>query len=482
MRVDELKNKILQLAIQGKLVPQDENDIPASVLLEEIKKEKEKLIREKKIKKEKPLPEITEEEKPFELPKGWEWVRLGEIGYTNIGLTYSPKDVSSNGTPVLRSTNIQNGKIDLNDLVYVKGNIPENKMCKRGDILICARNGSKRLVGKCAIINEEEMSFGAFMAIYRSKYNKYINLVLNSELFRNQLGDSNTVTINQITQEMLKKTICPLPSVAEQLRIVQKVDELFEIIDELAENKEVMIKNISDTRNKVLQLAIQGKLVEQNPEDTPASVLLEEIRKEKELLIKEKKIKKEKPLPEITEEEKPFELPKDWEWVRVQDVLNVRRGASPRPISKFLTEDEGVNWIKIGDTNSNSKYIDSTKEKITVEGAKKSVYLEKGALILSNSMSFGKPYILNINGCIHDGWLSLTTYRDLINKEFLRYVFLGSKNFFEKEAVGSGVRNLNIERVSKMPMALPSVAEQLRIVQKVDEIMAYLDELEKTII
>ena len=121
--------------------------------------------------------------------------------------------MSSNGTPVLRSTNIQNGKIDLNDLVYVKGNIPENKMCKRGDILICARNGSKRLVGKCAIINEEEMSFGAFMAIYRSKYNKYINLVLNSELFRNQLGDSNTVTINQITQEMLKKTICPLPSV-----------------------------------------------------------------------------------------------------------------------------------------------------------------------------------------------------------------------------------------------------------------------------
>ena len=161
------------------------------------------------MKKEKELPEVTDEEKEFELPKGWEWVRLGEIGYTNIGLTYSPKDVSSNGTPVLRSTNIQNGKIDLNDLVYVKGNIPENKMCKRGDILICARNGSKRLVGKCAIINEEEMSFGAFMAIYRSKYNKYINLVLNSELFRNQLGDSNTVTINQITRDVEENNLPP---------------------------------------------------------------------------------------------------------------------------------------------------------------------------------------------------------------------------------------------------------------------------------
>ena len=231
--ISNTRNKVLQLAIQGKLVEQNENDTPASVLLEEIKKEKEELMKEKKIKKEKALPEITEEEKFFELPKGWGWCKLGEIGYTNIGLTYNPKDIVEVGIPVLRSTNIQNSKIDLNDLVCVQTDIPENKMCKIGDILICARNGSKHLVGKCAIIKENGMSFGAFMAIYRSKYNEYINIILNSELFKKQLGDSNTVTIKQITQTMLRNIVCPLPPLEEQKRIVSKVDEIMDYLDEL---------------------------------------------------------------------------------------------------------------------------------------------------------------------------------------------------------------------------------------------------------
>lgn len=487
MRVDELKNKILQLAIQGKLVPQDDNDIPASVLLEEIKKEKEKLIKEKKIKKEKPLPEITEEEKLFEIPKGWEWCRLPNVTLFQEGPGILAKDFRESGVPLIRLSGMQSDVVSLNGCNFLDEDMVDNKWSHFrldiGDILV----SSSASMGKVAKVDSNTEGAIPYTGLIRFKVfngvmEKYFTYFMQSPDYMSQIeAQKSGTTIKHYGPTHLKNMIIPIPPLNEQQRIIDKIDELFAIIKEFAENKEAMLKNISDTRNKVLQLAIQGKLVEQNPEDTPASVLLEEIRKEKEQLIKEKKIKKEKPLPEIVEEEKLFKLPKGWEWVRVQDVLNVRRGASPRPISKFLTEDEGVNWIKIGDTNSNSKYIDSTKEKITVEGAKKSVYLEKGSLILSNSMSFGKPYILNINGCIHDGWLSLTTYRDLINKEFLRYVFLGSKNFFEKEAVGSGVRNLNIERVSKMPIALPSVAEQLRIVQKVDEIMAYLDELEKTI-
>ena len=203
--IADIKSKVLQLAIQGKLVEQDAEDEPASVLLERIRIEKEKLIQEKKIKKEKPLPEIREEDKP--------------------------SDISDIGIPVLRSSNIQNGKMDYDDLVCVSSEVPENKMCKIGDILICARNGSKRLVGKCALIDREGMSFGAFMAIFRSEYNKYINIFLNSELFRNQLGDSNTVTINQITQSMLRSTVCPLPPLEEQKRIVAKVEQVMNYLD-----------------------------------------------------------------------------------------------------------------------------------------------------------------------------------------------------------------------------------------------------------
>ena len=148
---------------------------------------------------------------------------------------------------MLRSTNIQNGKIDLNDLVCVKVDVPENKMCKIGDILICARNGSKRLVGKSAIINNDGMSFGAFMAIYRSKCNEYINRFINSQFFRCQLGDANTVTINQITQSMLRSIVCPLPPLEEQKRIVAKVDVIMNYLDTLQqeiESQEIILEDI----------------------------------------------------------------------------------------------------------------------------------------------------------------------------------------------------------------------------------------------
>ena len=165
MTPQQLKNAILQQAIQGKLVEQRAEEGTGEELYKAIQSEKQKLIQEGKLKKQKALPEITADEIPFEIPETWKWVRLGEIGVTNIGLTYKPTEVSTDGTIVLRSSNIQNGKLDLSDIVRVKKDIPETKMCKAGDILICARNGSKKLVGKAASINFEGMSFGAFMAI-----------------------------------------------------------------------------------------------------------------------------------------------------------------------------------------------------------------------------------------------------------------------------------------------------------------------------
>ena len=247
---DTLKKSILQAAVQGKLVPQDPNDEPASVLLERIRAEKEALIRAGKIKRDKYESVISrrdnshytirdgveiciDEELPFEIPDSWEWTRLGAIGMTNIGLTYSPSDVTKGkGIAVLRSNNIKSGKICYDNLIYVDVDVSEKLMVQQGDILICARNGSRNLVGKSAIIEKDGMSFGAFMAIYRSECNPYIQLFVNSPLFRGQLDGANTTTINQVTQEMLKQALCPLPPMAEQYRIVNKYFELLQRIEQ----------------------------------------------------------------------------------------------------------------------------------------------------------------------------------------------------------------------------------------------------------
>ena len=241
------KSKILDLAIRGQLVPQDPTDEPASVLLERIRAEKEELIKQGKIKRDKKESIIfkgednsyyekfsdgkcrsIEDELPFKLPDGWEWCNLSMIGMTNIGLTYKPTDIDPDGTMVLRSSNIVNDEIDLNDLVRVKTKIRENQYVQPNDILICARNGSKALVGKCALIGElkEPASFGAFMAVYKTDYYKYVLYYLRSSQFRNVFDDGNSTAINQLTQDMLKRALIPFPPISEQERIVDRISEL----------------------------------------------------------------------------------------------------------------------------------------------------------------------------------------------------------------------------------------------------------------
>ena len=250
-----LKSKILDLAMQGKLVPQNPEDEPASVLLERIKEEKEELIKQGKIKRDKKESIIFKGDDnsyyrstsenielctnlPFELPNGWEWCNLSMIGYTNIGLTYKPTDIVQNGTMVLRSSNIINGKIDLTDLVRVNTKIRDNQYIEENDILICVRNGSKALVGKCAIFKDifEKASFGAFMAVYRTQFYKYVYYFLNSKIFRDTFMNDDSKQINQLTQDMIKNTILALPPLAEQKRIIKSIETIFEQIDTILNN------------------------------------------------------------------------------------------------------------------------------------------------------------------------------------------------------------------------------------------------------
>ena len=247
---EQFKKSILQEAIQGKLVPQLTEEGTAQDLLEQIKIEKQKLVKEGKLKKSalatsaifrgddnkyyeqigKKCLNITEQI-PFEIPSNWEWCRVRNVSNSYIGLTYKPTDIDEKGTIVLRSCNIRNGKLALDDIVRVSSSISEKLLIEENDIIICARNGSKRLVGKSALIRNltEPMTFGAFMAICKTPIYEYMFAYLQSDLFFGQLRDvSNTTTINQLTQNKFNDFLIPIPPVKEQERIVFKISQLFQ--------------------------------------------------------------------------------------------------------------------------------------------------------------------------------------------------------------------------------------------------------------
>lgn len=251
--LSQLRQSILQEAIQGKLTEawrsENKNTEPASELLKRIKSEKEKTAKKGKISS---LSEISESEIPFDLPQGWVWCRLGEIAQSLIGLTYKPTDISEKGTPVLRSNNIQESKLVLSDLVKVSSEVPLSKMAQKGDILICVRNGSKRLIGKVAKIDADGFSFGAFMSVLRTGIDtNYLFTFLLSDVFRNQIDDEKSTGINQLTQGILNNIVFPLPPTEEQQAIVTQVEVLLDKCNAL----QAEIENLN-THNNILLKAI----------------------------------------------------------------------------------------------------------------------------------------------------------------------------------------------------------------------------------
>ena len=479
MIADVLKKSVLQAAIQGKLTEQLPEDGDARDLLEEIRKEKAQLIREGKLKKEKPLPEITDEEIPFDIPDNWVWVRLGEIGDTNIGLTYKPSDISSKGTLVLRSGNIKNGKIDLSDNVFVKCDITESKICHIGDILMCARNGSKRLVGKAAMINDEGMSFGAFMALFRSRFNSFVLYYMQSPFFRADFDGVNTTTINQITQDNLKQRLLPLPPFSEQKRIVEIIDQLFVEIDELKED-EVKLEELQKTfpkkmKDSILQYAIQGKLTDQLPEDGDAKELLEEIRKEKAQLIREGKLKKEKPLPEITDEEIPFDIPDNWVWVRLGEIGDTNIGLTYKPSD---ISSKGTLVLRSG--NIKNGKIDLSDNVFVKCDITESKICHIGDILMcarnGSKRLVGKAAMINDEGMSFGAFMAL--FRSRFNSFVLYYM---QSPFFRADFDGVNTTTINQitqDNLKQRLLPLPPLSEQKRIVELLDQLLPLCDSLD----
>ncbi|MDR3125364.1 MAG: restriction endonuclease subunit S, partial [Endomicrobium sp.] len=281
----------------------------------------------------------------------------------------------------------------------------------------------------------------------------------------------------------------PLP---EQKRIVKAIEQAFEKITEIETNKKELEELADKVKAKTLGLAIRGKLVSQNPKDEPASVLLEKIKKEKEKLIKAGKIRKEKQDSYIYKSSDNlyyqnnesinkhflFEIPKGWQIEKLGNVCDISRGGSPCPIQKYLTtSNDGINWIKIGDAKLGSKYITSAKEKIIPSAMEYSRYVKSGDFLLTCSMSFGHPYILKIDGCVHNGWIIIDHIEHVFNCDFLYYALSSDTIYrlFTSLSTGSTVKNLQIDTVKSVCFPIPPLSEQKRIASKIELIFKQID-------
>ena len=452
MNTKALRQKILDLAIHGKLVPQDPNDEPASVLLERIRDEKERLIKEGKIKRPKKSKTTSDkphyENVPFEVPSSWVWTTVGDIAESNIGLTYKPSDICDDGVPVYRSNNIQNRRIDKTELVRVNAKILDKQYLAVGDLLICARNGSRRLVGKCALIENlsEPSAFGAFMAVCRSAYNPWIYLLLNTGYFNRYLDDSNSTAINQVTQSMLLAFRVPFPPKKEQDRIIYEISKWFDLIDTIEKSKEELQVIISTTKSKILDLAIHGKLVPQDPTDEPASELLKSIN----------------PKAEITSDNGHYQkLPKGWCETTLKHVITIKSGY-PINVRNCMQGHYPI----YGGNGITGYTVDHNIKEPTIVVGRVGFYC-------------GSVYLVKEKAWVSDNAFTITIHKDIFYKKYLYYLiqFLNLRKYSNSTAqpVISG------KTIYPIHVIIPPINEQHRIVSKIEEIFAQLDAIEASL-
>ena len=472
MNAQQLRNSILQEAIEGRLVPQDPNDEPASVLLERIREEKKRLVKEGKLKKkdleEKP---ISEDEKPFEIPDSWEWVRLANVGTTETGTTPSKSHPEYFGSfiPFLGPANIINGIIVSETQGLSEIGIKYGRVVPADTILQVCIGGS---IGKCAISDKPvtfNQQINSVTPIECSV--KYVYFVLQSKQFLLSLIDNSTGTatpiINRGNWEQLP---FPLPPLAEQKRIVAKIEELLPKVEEYGKAQEALDKLNKELperlKKSILQEAISGRLVPQDPNDEPASVLLDKIRQEKVQLVKEGKLKK-KDLIEtpITDDEKPFDIPDSWEWVRF-GAITINRDSERIPLSV----DERRMLTKTYDYYGASGVIDKVDRYLF----DKPLLLigEDGANLINRStpiafIARGKYWVNN-----HAHVL------DYYNEELMQYMCLYINAISLVDYVtGTAQPKMNQEKMNSIMVALPPLAEQKRIVAKIEELFAEIDKL-----
>ena len=488
MNAQDLKNSILQRAIEGKLVPQRKEEGTAKELLAEIRAEKARLIKEKKIKKSKPLPEITDEEKPFDIPESWEWVRLDtvtrEIGDIDHKMPQtnpmgsipfiSPKDFTPTSIDFSNAKRI--GKDDYNRLA--KKTTPE-----KGDIIF-PRYGTIGVTRRVMTNRKFIVSYSCctIKMLSNSMDADYIDFVLKSPLIKNEIHKYvNKTTQPNVGLKSIKMFLFPLPPLAEQHRIVAKLEEIQSDIDayDKAQTKLQAIEQRfpDDMKKSLLQYAIEGKLVPQRKEEGTAKDLLAEIRAEKARLVKEKKIKKSKPLPEITDDEKPFDIPDSWEWVRLDEVIDVRDGTHDTPpyypTGIPLITSKNLSNGKLEFTNV--KYI----SKQDADNINKRSRVDIGDILFAMIGSIGNPVIVNDNRefCIKNIALFKQISPKLMNMKYIYFILVFAQRKLKGIASGGVQSFISLRVFRRYIIPIPPLAEQHRIVAKLEELLPLCQQL-----
>jgi len=479
---EQLKKSILQAAIQGKLTQQLPEDGDARDLLKEIQKEKTRLIKEGKIKKEKPLPEITEDEIPFEIPENWCWVRLGEIGQIVGGGTPRTEDKLSwqNGKiPWLTPADMKNieGKYVSHGERYITEyglKHSSTQLMPEGAILF----SSRAPIGYIAIANNDITTNQGFKSIVphifkMSEFIYYYLMTITPEIEKMGSG----TTFKEVSGTVMKKVSIPLPPLNEQQRIVERIEELLPEIQSL-KNDEAKLEELQKSfpkkmKDAILQYAIQGKLTQQLPEDGDARDLLKEIRKEKARLIKEGKIKKEKPLPEITEDEIPFEIPENWCWVRLGEITDYGVG---KQVSAEKIQPNS--WILELEDIEKETFKLTCKRFDREPGSSKNAF-SKGCVLYGKLRPYLKKVIIaDESGYCSTEIIPFNGYGN-INSSYLKYCMVAPSidSNINQITHGMDMPRLGTDKAKLLFIPLPPLAEQKKIVACLEGILPLCEEL-----
>ncbi|EIF6834154.1 restriction endonuclease subunit S [Salmonella enterica] len=511
--IKKLRELILELAVRGKLVPQDPNDEPASVLLKRIAAEKAELVKQGKIKKQKPLPEISEEEKPFELPMGWEWTRLGSISNYGFCDKAEPEDVTPE-TWILELEDIEKVTSKLiNKVTFAERPFKSSKnRFSQGDVLY----GKLRpYLDKVIVANEPGVCTTEIIPItsYGNIYPEFLRLLLKAPNFIIYANSStHGMNLPRLGTEKAQQAVIELAPIQEQLRIVSRVDKLMSLCDQLEQHSltsldahqqlvETLLTTLTDSQNAdelaenwarisehfdtlftteasiaalkqtILQLAVIGKLVPQDPNDEPASELLKRIAQEKAQLVKDGKMKKQKPLPPISDEEKPFELPIGWEWCRLGECINLISGQHLKP-DEYEEECHGEMLPYITGP-AEFGLISPTYSKYTNE--KRAIAAKGDILITCKGAGLGKLNVADTNIAISRQLMAINVIR--MNSEYLKIILDSMYGYFQSKGVGIAIPGISREDVMEPLIMLPPFEEQKRIMENLYKLNFLIEDI-----
>ena len=535
--IGKLRQFILDLAVRGILIPQDPLDGKASDLLKRITEEKSKLAFKNNLKLDKKISNISENEAAILLPKQWEWCLLGDISIMIRGITFPASEKSKipeDGRLIcLRTSNIQE-EIEWDDLLYIREQYVkrEDQIIAKNDIVMSMAN-SRELVGKVAIVKKEpkyRSTFGGFLGVIRPILvnPRYLTIALRSSIIRSKLIDnaSQTTNIANISLSKLNSLVLPLPPISEQNRIVEKVHELMRICNQLEKEQERNLKthetlvsnilgifisnseevshlsktwkhiqenfdtlfttekSVDQLEQTILKLALMGKLVPQDPVDEPAEVLFRKITEKKESLIEKGLLKKQKSLPPISAKEKPFQIPANWKWVRLNDAFDIRDGTHDSP--QDASGDDTFPLITSKDFkkgNINFKEARRISRKDHLKISERS-YVEVNDILFSmiggnlgNQVMVEDPRPFSIKN------LALFKYysQELTQPKFLKIYTEELALGLQHKASGGAQPFISLGALRNLPLALPPIAEQHRIASKVDELIKLCQKLKKSI-